>query len=40
MYLMIAVLDHLPISMIKKIGTPERYIAIAAPKQMDLVPNL
>jgi hypothetical protein len=31
-------LDHLPISMIKKIGTPESYMAIAAPEQMDLVP--
>jgi hypothetical protein len=32
------VLDHLLISMIEKIGTPERYMAITAPKQMDLVP--
>jgi hypothetical protein len=38
MYLRNALLDHLPISMIEKIGTPERYMAIAAPKQMDLVP--
>jgi hypothetical protein len=33
-----AVLDHLPISMIEKIGTLERYMAIAAPKRIDLVP--
>ena len=38
MYLRNAVLDHLLISMIKKIGTPERYMAIAAPEQMVLVP--
>jgi hypothetical protein len=38
MYLRNTVLDHLPINMIKEIGTPERYMAIAAPKQMDLVP--
>ena len=31
-------LDHLPISMIKKTGTPARYMAIAAPERMDLVP--
>ena len=30
MYLRKAVLDHLPISMIKKTGTPVRYMAIAA----------
>ncbi len=38
MYLRNAVLDHLPISMINKIGNPERYMAIAEPKQVDLVP--
>jgi hypothetical protein len=39
MYLRKAVLDHdLPISMIEKTGTPARYIAIAAPERMDLVP--
>jgi hypothetical protein len=38
MYLRKAVLDHLPISMIKKTGTPARYMAIAAPERMDLVP--
>jgi hypothetical protein len=39
MYLRNAVLDYLPISMIKKkIGTPERYMAIAAPERMDFVP--
>jgi hypothetical protein len=38
MYLRKAVLDHLPISMIEKTGTPARYMAIAAPEQMDLVP--
>ncbi len=37
MYLRNAVLDHIPISMIEKIGTLERYMAITAPKQMDLV---
>ncbi len=32
-------LVHLPISsMIEKTGTPARYMAIAAPGQMDLVP--
>ncbi len=31
-------LDHLLISMIEKIGTPERYMAIAVHKRMDLVP--
>ncbi len=31
-------LDHLLISMIEKTGTPARYIAIAAPERMDLVP--
>ena len=30
-------LDHLPISMIEKTGTPVRYMAIAAPERMDLV---
>ncbi len=30
-------LDHLPISMIDKTGTPARYMAIAAPERMDLV---
>jgi hypothetical protein len=38
MYFKKAVLDHLPISMIKKTGTPARYMAIAAPERMDLVP--
>ena len=36
-YLRKAVLDHLPISMIEKTGTPARYMAIAAPERMDLV---
>ena len=31
-------LVHLPISMIQKTGTPGRYMAIAAPERMDLVP--
>jgi hypothetical protein len=30
--------DHLPISMIEKTGTLARYMAIAAPERMDLVP--
>ena len=38
MYLRKAVLDHLPISMIEKTGTPVRYMAITAPERMDLVP--
>jgi hypothetical protein len=38
MYLRKAVLDHLQISMIKKTGTPARYMAITAPERMDLVP--
>jgi hypothetical protein len=33
-----AVLDHRPMSMIEKIGTPARYIAIAAPLLIDCVP--
>ncbi len=37
-YLRKAVLDHLPINMIEKTGTPERYMAIAAPEQMECVP--
>ena len=31
-------LDHRPISMMEKIGTPARYIAIAAPDGSDLPP--
>ena len=31
-------LDHLLINMIEKIGTLERYMAIAAPEQIDVVP--
>ncbi len=31
-------LDHLLINMIEKTGTPERYMAIAAPEQIDFVP--
>ncbi len=31
-------LDYLPISMVEKTGTPARYMAIAAPEHMDLVP--
>jgi len=38
MYLRKAVPDHLPIRMIEKTGTPARYMAIAAPERMDLVP--
>ena len=30
--------DHLPINIIEKTGTPERYMAIAAPEQIDFVP--
>ncbi len=30
-------LDHCPISMIEKIGTPARYKAITAPDQMECV---
>ena len=37
MYFSKAVLDHLLICMIEKTGTPARYMAIAAPKRMDLV---
>jgi hypothetical protein len=37
MYLRKAVLDHLPINMIEKTGTLERYMAIAAPEQMECV---
>ncbi len=39
MYFRNALLDHLPISMIKKIGALERYMTITAPEQMDFVPN-
>ena len=38
MYFRKAVLDHLRIRMIEKTGTPARYMAIAAPERMDLVP--
>lgn len=31
-------LDHLPISMMVKVGTSARYIHIAAPDQMERVP--
>ena len=32
-------LDHCPISMMEKIGTPARYIAIAAPDRIEWVPT-
>ena len=38
MYRRKASLDHLPIIMIVKVGTPARYIAIAAPERMEWVP--
>jgi hypothetical protein len=38
MYFRKAVLDHRPISMIEKIGTPARYVANSAPDHMEHVP--
>ncbi len=40
MYFIKAVLDHCPIIMMAKTGTPPRYIAIAAPACMEWVPTL
>ncbi len=39
MYFMKASLDHLPIIMMAKTGTPPRYIAIADPDRMECVPT-
>ena len=39
MYFRKARLDHCPISMIEKIGTPARYMAIAALDQIECVPT-
>ncbi len=38
MYFRNAVLDHLPISMINKNDTPERYMTIVATERIDFVP--
>ena len=40
MYLRKASDDRRPMSMMVKVGTPSRYIAMAAPKQMEWVPML
>ncbi len=37
MYFMKALLDHLPIIMMAKTGTPPRYIAIADPDRMECI---
>ncbi len=39
MYFMKALLNHLPIIMMAKTGTPPRYIAIADPDWMECVPT-
>jgi len=39
MYHRNASLDHLPMSMIVKTGTPARYMAMADPERMECVPN-
>ena len=38
MYLRKASLDHRPIIMIEKVGTPARYIAMAEPDRTECVP--